>query len=286
MRPGPTLICDLDNTLYDWVGYFVPSFYAMVDKAVTVLDCNRDDLLDEFRAIHQQHHNSEHPFALLETNIVRTWLAQRGGNIHLLDPVFHRFNSERKHRLITYPKVHETLSMLKERGVRLIAHSDSNVLAVIDRLARLELSSYFELVYCVDKSDRQHPHGRPRSRIYDEFPLEIVRLLRRDERKPNPKVVGHIISENGLNAIEVAYVGDSMAKDIVMAKSAGIKAIWAQYGARVDTQLYSQLVRVSHWSEDDVRRERALNDAIKGTVPDYICATGFNEVEDALLALF
>ena len=30
------LVCDLDNTLYDWVGFFVPALYAMVDETVRI----------------------------------------------------------------------------------------------------------------------------------------------------------------------------------------------------------------------------------------------------------
>jgi hypothetical protein len=61
------LICDLDNTLYDWVGYFVPSFYAMVDTAVQITGCERETLLDDFRREHRARGDSEQPFALLET---------------------------------------------------------------------------------------------------------------------------------------------------------------------------------------------------------------------------
>ena len=38
------LVCDLDNTLYDCVAYFVPSFYAMVDAATSIMGCNRENL--------------------------------------------------------------------------------------------------------------------------------------------------------------------------------------------------------------------------------------------------
>src|ERR1700737_3268202 len=65
------LICDLDNTLYDWVGYFVPSFYAMVDEAVRITGCDRETLLDDFRRVHQAREDSEQPFALLETETIK-----------------------------------------------------------------------------------------------------------------------------------------------------------------------------------------------------------------------
>src|SRR5712692_8237439 len=95
------LVCDLDNTLYDWIGYFVPSFYAMVDKAVAITGCDREQLLDEFRIVHQKFHDSEQPFALLETATVK----ELYGDVIpdrariKLDPAFHAFNSERKRNL-------------------------------------------------------------------------------------------------------------------------------------------------------------------------------------------
>lgn len=76
------LVCDLDNTLYDWVAYFVPSFYAMAAKVVELLGCDREKLLDDFREVHQRHHDSEQPFALLETRTV--W-------INLPDAIEERF---------------------------------------------------------------------------------------------------------------------------------------------------------------------------------------------------
>src|SRR5579875_3155338 len=63
-------ITDLDNTLYDWLSFFVPSLYAMVDAAVPLLGVDREQLLDELKEVHQKHGSSEHPFALLETRAV------------------------------------------------------------------------------------------------------------------------------------------------------------------------------------------------------------------------
>ena len=71
------LVCDLDNTLYDWVSYFVPSFYAMVDKVVEITGWDREQLLDEFQKVHQKHNDAEHPFALLETALVRDMFPKR-----------------------------------------------------------------------------------------------------------------------------------------------------------------------------------------------------------------
>lgn len=38
------LILDLDNTLYDWVGFFVPAINALVTKASEILALEPDAL--------------------------------------------------------------------------------------------------------------------------------------------------------------------------------------------------------------------------------------------------
>src|ERR1043165_5306505 len=108
------LVCDLDNTLYDWVSYFVPAFYAMVDVAVSITGCDRAKLLDDFRRVHQRYHDSEQPFALLETETVRTLYQGRSASEtrRELDPALHAFNSVRKRSLALYPGVKETLESL------------------------------------------------------------------------------------------------------------------------------------------------------------------------------
>ena len=39
------LITDLDDTLYDWLGFFIPSFYAMVDELVSITGIDKEILL-------------------------------------------------------------------------------------------------------------------------------------------------------------------------------------------------------------------------------------------------
>src|SRR5438552_1709817 len=98
MTKTQLLVCDLDNTLYDWIGFFVPSFYAMVDEAVSILKCDKNDLLDDLQKVHQKYHDAEHPFALLETATVERILhgVAVDQRRKILDPAFKAFNSARK----------------------------------------------------------------------------------------------------------------------------------------------------------------------------------------------
>ncbi len=279
------LICDLDNTLYDWVGYFVPCFYAMLDKVVEITKCDRDVLLDELRAVHQFHHNSEHPFALLETPTIKAWLNIRKDGLETLNPAFYAFNSMRKKTLKTYDGVSETLEELRKRGVVLIAHSDSNLFAVIDRLTRLKLEKYFDAIYCLEKTSSSHPEGRARSNRFRDFPLKKITALPIKDKKPNPEALLEILTLNNIYVHNAFYVGDSLSKDIWMAKKANVKSIWAQYGAIHDEFMYQKLVRVSHWTEKDIAKENELRAEASKVKPDMILKSAFSEIIDLLASI-
>lgn len=264
------LICDLDNTLYDWVGFFVPSFYAMVERLTDILQCDREALLDDLQRIHRHYHDAEHAFAVLDTDIVRQrykgWT--KPAVAAELDPAFHAFNRSRLDTLHAYPGVHDTLSALRQEGIILVAHSEAKYHAIVDRLLRLELLQYFTRVYCRERSTSSHPApNEVRVRGEPSQTAKIVEL-KHHQRKPSPEVLLEICAREGADPGMSAFVGDSMSKDIVMAKDAGVYAIWAEYGATVSAPFYEQLVRVSHWTQDEVKEEARLKEKAQGVTPD------------------
>jgi len=278
------LVCDLDNTLYDWVSYFVPSFYAMVDAAVRITGCDREKLLDDLRKVHQRYGDSEQPFALLETDTIKQVYQNSPTNtmVAALDPAFHAFNSARKRHLKLHPEVRETLETLTAFGVKLIAHTESKLYGVVDRLNRLDLFPYFSRVYCRERSLSPHPISQRGAQWLERFPMDKVVELSSHQSKPNPAVLLEICAREGTMPKDAAYVGDSVARDILMAKRANVFAIWAAYGAQHDPAMYNDLVRISHWTSEDIAREQKLRDEAKRMKPDYIARNSFAEVLTAL----
>jgi FMN phosphatase YigB (HAD superfamily) len=274
------LVCDLDNTLYDWVGYFVPSFYTMVDEVIRITNCDRDRLLDDFRAVHRAHHDSEHPFALLETNTIRELFpdSPRPDIAKRLDSAFHAFNTSRKDNLRLYPGVRMALDVLSKSGVVLVAHTESKLYAVVDRLNRLGIAGHFQRIYCRERSNSQHPDPGVARTWLEKFPMEKVVELSHHQRKPEPDVLLEICRDQGVLAAETAYVGDSVARDMLMAKAAGVFAIWAKYGVTQRQDVYERLVRVSHWTAEDVARERELRERARSVEPDYVLEGGFADI--------
>lgn len=274
------LICDLDNTLYDWVGYFVPAFYAMADAVVEITGCDREKLLDDFREVHRASGTTEEPFALLKTDTIEK--IYHGISLEArareLDPAFHAFNSVRKSNLKLYPNVRKTLDILSASGVKLIAHTESKLHGVVDRLTRLGVSEYFSKVYCRERSLSPHPVPGRGAGWLNRFPMQRVVQLSHHQAKPDPSVLYEIFDNEGVTSARAAYVGDSVARDVLMAKRAGVFAIWAAYGAAHDADMYHALVRISHWTQGEVERERKLVKEARTVEPDFIAYHSFSEI--------
>jgi phosphoglycolate phosphatase len=85
------------------------------------------------------------------------------------------------------------------------------------------------------------------------------------------------LRELGISASETVYVGDSLMKDVAMAQDADVVDVLAQYGAVKDRNAYRLLQQVSHWTEDDVRRESQINDR-RNIAPSYTLHNRFDEI--------
>ncbi|MEK6303657.1 MAG: HAD family hydrolase [Acidobacteriota bacterium] len=263
------LVTDLDNTLYDWVSSFVPAFYGMVDVAAQILRVDREELLDDLKAVHQRYHNSEQPFALLETHIVerRYPRATRLERKRLLAPAFDAFNELRRQNLRLYPEVRETLHTIRDRGCGVIGYTEAVVENSLYRLCLLGLLEEIQLLY-VPKSRADEGHPDPaRQRILEQH-REKVRLLPDGHRKPDPHVLKQICEDRGVPVEEALYVGDSMTRDVAMAKAAGVHAAWARYGSALNPNDWNKLVRVTHWTAEDVAREMRLKEEYRDVRPD------------------
>jgi FMN phosphatase YigB (HAD superfamily) len=263
------LITDLDNTLYDWVTFFARSFSAMVGSLVEDLGFDRDELLDDFHALHQRLGNSEQPFAVLELPCIRERFGPLGRLAlkERLEVPLRAFNSERKRTLTLYDSVAETLAALQDSGVTIVGHTESIKANAHYRLAKLGIVDRFRRLYVLDSGYLGHPDPERASEIRP--PEGFVHVLPQASRKPNPEVLLEICAREGVAPEDAWYVGDSLTRDISMAKAAGVTSVWARYGTCYDSGLWDILVRVSHWSEEDIRREAELKKRHGTVQPDF-----------------
>jgi phosphoglycolate phosphatase len=261
------LITDLDNTLYDWVTFFAQSFSAMVKSLALITEISEDLLLDDFKSIHQKHGNSEYPFAVLELPVLRAKYAgcSDGEILSAIDGALHEFNRVRSQTLRLYDGVAETLTELHSGGVIIVGHTEAISVNAYYRLQKLGIDHLFSKLYSLDGFVRPHPKGVEATRVP---PAGLVEGVPPAERKPNPRLLLDICKRLNVSPKETVYVGDSLTRDVSMATEAGVLAVWAKYGTQYERSLWSVLVRVTHWSDEDVRREEELRHRFGNVHPD------------------
>ena len=275
------LITDLDNTLYDWVSFYSQSFSAMAEELSKEINVPLDILLSEYKVIHQRFGNSEKPFATLELPSVISYFGTNDKILlqKKLTRVFSAFSSKRNHTLKLYPTVRDTLNILRERGVKIVGHTESLEYNSLYRLYKLDVIDFFDHLYTIEDNHNLHPNPKNAKviSVKDDF---IIRLSSA-ESKPNPKLLEHICLAENVDIKDAVYVGDSITKDISMAKSIGMKAVWARYGRQFAPELWEILVKITHWTDKDVEREEQLKESFSRVKPDY-SINSFAEILDLM----
>jgi FMN phosphatase YigB (HAD superfamily) len=210
--PKKLLITDLDNTLYDWVTFFTSSFRGMIEELTKLLGIDEEELLGEFRTVHQKYGNSEQPFAVLELpSVLRKYPGLARAEVtQKLDPALHRFNSIRKRTLSLYPDSAETFQHLTERGVTIVGHTEAILANAYWRIKTLGIDRYFSRLYTLQGMDAIHVSDKSR---WVDPPNDFVTVLPREERKPNPRLIADICRHEGIELANTYYLGDKHARE-------------------------------------------------------------------------
>lgn len=253
------LITDLDNTLFDWFDIWCATFIPMLDKVVELSGIPKEILLKEIRPIHRQHGTAEYAFLLEELPSLKKMYGSRENLMKALNPAIHLARSNRIKHMKLFAGVYDTLAELRCRRVRVIAYTESKEWYTKYRLQRLGLDFFIERVYSPEDHKNVPISNDSRTKLH----FENTKFLHTpvNEYKPNPKLLLDIISELGVNKDDCVYIGDSEIKDIDMASDAGVTSVFAKYGVshfneRPDD--YNILREVTHWTNEEVAREREL----------------------------
>jgi FMN phosphatase YigB (HAD superfamily) len=276
------LVTDLDNTLWDWFEIWHDSFSVLLEGVAERSGVARDVLESEAREIHQRRGTSEYSYLLKELPSLLA-LHPRDDIPDVYQEEIHNFRSTRKRRTKLYPRVRETLSSVKAAGVAIVAYTESIAFYSAERIKALGLDGLIDVLY--SSPDHDFPAGvsreSMRSKPSNQYGVRKTkhRHVPRGILKPDPQVLNQILAEMEVPPAHAAYVGDSLMKDVAMAQAAGALDVLAAYGASHNRDGYALLQRVSHWTAQDVEREREINRR-PHTKPTYVLDSGFYELLD------
>jgi phosphoglycolate phosphatase len=243
------VVTDLDNTLYPWVDYVVPSLEAMVDSLVATTGLPRIRIVQSLKAVYTTYGSNEYPFAIQESELFKPYERDFDSfNALVLDPARKAFKAARDRYLHPYPGVKETLQAVKERGLKLVALTDAPRNAAEGRLRTLKLDTLFDAVYTLPAyplPDHVDPEIRRKEEAGHYRAGVPVTELPADHEKPSPAGLRRVLADLGLRGPQVVYVGDNVKKDMPVAQACGALGVWAEYGTYVSKEYRDRLQVIS-----------------------------------------
>jgi FMN phosphatase YigB (HAD superfamily) len=243
------VVTDLDNTLYPWVDYIVPSLEAMVGSLVQTTGLPRVRIVQSLKAVYSKYESNEYPFAIQESEIFRPYEADFDSfNALVLDPARRAFRDARERYLHPYPGVRETLVAIRARGLKLVALSDAPRNAAELRLKHLRLDGHFDAIYTLPGyalPDNVDPEIRRRQAEGHYAARAPVHELPAGAEKPSPIGLRRVLSDLGIDGAQALYVGDNVKKDMPVARACGALGVWAEYGTYVSKEYRDRLRIIS-----------------------------------------
>lgn len=255
------LVVDLDNTLWDWFDVWFKSFSALLDALGETTGLSREELERNIRPIHQARFTSEYSWLVDELSILDQFVGKNQSTRERFDDAIHRQNSVRKHETKLYPTVMETLRKVRDAGVPIVAYTESLAYWTEWRIKTVGLDGVIDRLY--SSPDHDEPLGSTVEQLRTLPPADYG--LKHTEHhhvppgvvKPDVNILHQIVNEYGVDRARVAYVGDSLMKDVAMAQAEGVIDVHAEYGDSHTDPRYAQLQRVSHWPDAAVTKEQS-----------------------------
>jgi len=199
------VLFDIDNTLVDFIRMKRTAIDLSVDYMINAgLSGVKEEIVKEIFAIYRETH-------IESQNALEKVIKRRTGNLDykILASGIIGYQRGRDMATYPYPKVEPTLKELIRLGLKIGAVSDAPAEQCYNRLARLHLISWLDIVVTFDDTKEYKPSKKP-------FLLALEKL--------------QLLPE------EVLYVGDWPEKDIVGAKTVGIITVFARWGEHPDAK--------------------------------------------------
>ncbi|MEW8426134.1 MAG: HAD hydrolase-like protein [Candidatus Thiodiazotropha sp.] len=288
----PAVIFDIDNTLYNFVDFFGPAFRAMVHVIESRTAIPEAELLESFKRVYSDRGSLEYRYSIQELDILKNYNKDAFSN--LLHASFVAFSKSRNLRLVPYDGVKEILHWLHRSGYLLIAYTDAPHKHSANRLKKLGIKSYFDVLVAWGPSqtnvDAFWESSETTNLSDDWFITEtdrsymmgnmLVLTHPSEEKKPNIDLLCRLINELSIDAQRSWVVGDSVEKDLIPGMELGFKGAWAKYGKKYEQKNWNTLVSVSPWDSKTIKKEEKHNKN-ESKEPDWVLDS-FYSLRDAI----
>lgn len=203
--PFRGLIFDMDNTLVD----FMKMKYDAIEAAIKgMIDAG---LPDNYQLAHDKVFKIYESRGIEYQHVFDEFLEKEYGQINykIWAAAIVNYRRSREAALVTYPHVHMTLIELAKRGYKMVVVSDAPRKEAWLRVVYLQLHHIFD---------------------------DVITFEDTGERKPKPGPFLKALKALNMTENEVLMIGDWPERDMVGAKTLGIRTAFARYGDTFNVQ--------------------------------------------------
>lgn len=281
------LVLDIDNTVFDWVYYYVNCLGAMLDKVSEITGVSSLQLATECKEVFTKEDTIEYPFVVQQLPSV---LKYYSGDIEKMlseavDQARDIFLETSQNYLIPYEGVVETLNKIRSDypNLKIAALTDAPRYVAMWKLNKLGILHDFDAIYGL--GDPRIPVSKCRTKaiVSEEILIKhlegsqfdfagAVRVLPDEYEKPGKRGLKTVLMDYDLDEDkalwkEVLWVGDNVSKDVGLGNSMGITTAWAKYGTGLPKELMETLKTFS--PDINVRKNVSVSTELDGYKPHF-----------------
>jgi phosphoglycolate phosphatase len=258
------LVLDIDNTVFDWVTYYVGAFVPLLNCLEKIVGVPYRVLAEESKAVFSRYGSIEYPFLVQELPSVIDFY---GSNIdrmlcEAVDPCRKVFNASADEFLVPYEGVLDSLKKIRRENPKMsiAALTDAPRYIAMWKMNKLGMLHLFDAIYGL---------GDPRIPISEDSRIKVdpeilvkhlqqnnfgfkghIRVFPDEYEKPGIRGLKTILmdfelDEHPEHKKHVVWCGDNLNKDVGLGKKLGIRTVWAKYGAVVSEQMKERLAEFS-----------------------------------------
>ncbi len=255
-KPIDLLVTDIDNTMFDWVAYYVTAFSGMLNRVAQIIHSDYETLSNEAKIILTEH-TIEYPFVVQQLPSVNAFYGHDIEKmlVECVTPARDYFKELAKDFLKPYPTVIEALTEIRARypELAIVALTDAPRYVAMWKLNKLGLLHFFNAVYGLGDPIIPTDQDINKVKVTPDILMKHlrqnnfgfkgkIRILPHEYEKPGTRglktvLMDYAIDENKDKRGKVLWVGDNLLKDVFLGHSLGVKTAWAAYGTKYDPDL-------------------------------------------------
>jgi FMN phosphatase YigB (HAD superfamily) len=281
------LVLDIDNTVFDWVYYYVNCLGAMLDKVSETTGIDALKLASECKEVFTKEGTIEYPFVVQQLPSVLDYY--KGDTDKMLSEAVNdardAFLETSQRYLIPYEGVVETLSKIRQDfpELKIAALTDAPRYVAMWKMNKLGVLDDFDAVYGLGDPRIPVSPCRTKAIVSEEILIKhlegsqfdfsgSVRVLPDEYEKPGKRGLKTVLMDYDLDEDkslwkQVLWVGDNVSKDVGLGNSMGITTAWAQYGTGLSKELLDKLKTFS--PEINVRKNVSISTDLEGYKPHF-----------------